>query len=240
MGNDGLYGPIFIEEMTVGDGDDILAPPAGYESNKQYKKSENQVRRRYIDPVSMMFGCTVNEPQQFKTQLVNGIMGLPAVSNTFMTTPNILDQLISSGQISRNQFSVCFGDDGGVMTFGGFNKDMHIPGEKVQTFEWKKMSNYEIEIPGIYVDNNFSNNLADNESYRFVLDSGTTYLWVPSKVYFGIIDEVDKYCKAKVDGEKRCLGLPEGETFTGRCTFYNTESGLEGGLEAYLSSYPKI
>jgi len=58
-------------------------------------------------------------------------MGLPAVSNTFMSTPNILDQLINSRTITENQFSVCFGDNGGVMTFGGFNKDMHIPGEKI-------------------------------------------------------------------------------------------------------------
>jgi len=90
------------------------------------------------------------------------------------------------------------------------------------------------------VNGDFSKNLVDNESYKFVLDSGTTYLWVPSKVYYGIFDEVDKFCKEKVEGEKRCIGLSSDEVFSGHCTFFNTESGLEGGIEAYLSSYPKI
>ena len=48
VGNDGLYGPIFIDDITVGDGDDILAGPSGFEESEAYKKTETEVRRRYI------------------------------------------------------------------------------------------------------------------------------------------------------------------------------------------------
>jgi hypothetical protein len=93
VGNDGLHGPLFVDSMTVADGGDILSAPTGYESTKTFKNSLNSKDgvKRYFDPVQVIFGCTVNEPSQFKTQLVNGIMGLPAVSNTYLTIPNIFD-----------------------------------------------------------------------------------------------------------------------------------------------------
>lgn len=84
------------------------------------------------------------------------------------------------------------------MTLGGFNQDMHLPGEKVQTLKWKQESSFVISVQGIYVNGDFSKNLMDSEkanTYNFMLDSGTTYIWVPPQVYDGILQHVSDYCK---------------------------------------------
>lgn len=229
--------------MTVGDGDDILAAPTGYKKSKIYKSSFLDKRRRYMTPVKGLFGCTINEPRQFKTQLANGIMGISAHSNSYMASPNIIDQLLKSKQISRNSFSLCFGDKGGVMTIGGFNKDMHLKGYKIQSFKWEEYSNYGIRIPGIFIDGDYKSNMIDKKDYNFMFDSGTTYIWLPPVPYERIITHINNWCKdkkAKAAGKKRCIGLPSDEQFEQRTRLYNEESGLEGGLDAYLNSYPKI
>jgi hypothetical protein len=61
--HDGLKGPVYFDVMTIGDGKDILSPPAGYKNLKIYKNSFLDKRRRYLNPVKMMFGCTINEPK---------------------------------------------------------------------------------------------------------------------------------------------------------------------------------
>ena len=108
--NKGLVGPVYLDNMTIGDGKDILAGPTGYKTSQVYKDSFLGDRRRYLNPFKMLFGCTINEPKMFKAQKANGIMGIAAHSNSYMTSPNIIDQLLKSKQISHNQFSLCFGD----------------------------------------------------------------------------------------------------------------------------------
>jgi hypothetical protein len=130
------------------------------------------------------------------------------------------------------------------MTIGGFNKDMHIKGEKIQSFYWNEYSNYEIKIPGIYVGGDYHNNAVDTTNYRFMFDSGTTYIWLPTKIIKSLYVYINNYCsdpKARKAGEKRCIGISPGKKLEiGTANFYNLESGLEGGLDAYLNSYPKL
>ena len=241
--DDCLKGPVYVDEVTVGDGDDILSPPLNHEQTRAFKDSLHSARRRYIDPIRLPFGCTVNEPSQFKTQLANGIMGFTVNTNSYMQSPNIIDQLVASKQITTDQFSICFGDDGGIMTLGGFNTDMHLPGETVQTMEWIQYSQYHVNIFGMYVNKNYKKNLVTNKGYKFMIDSGTTYLWFPPTLIKNYVAQVNKYCKEKKDlasNEHRCLGLAEGVKFVSQCIFYNTDSGLEGGIDTYINSYPVL
>ena len=88
---------------------------------------------------------------------------------------------------------------------------MHLPGYRVQSFQWNEYSNYEIAIPGIYVGGNYKKNLVPrHQDTRYMFDSGTTYIWLPYTVYDPLMEEIDNWCKdpeAKKRGEKRCIGL---------------------------------
>jgi hypothetical protein len=94
----------------------------------------------------------------------------------------------------------------------------------------------------MYVNGNFKKNLMDRPNYSFMLDSGTTYIWLPPTPFFGLMSNINDYCKGSTPGkkEKRCIGLSTFDTFDGKCSYYNTESGLEGGITAYLNSYPEL
>jgi hypothetical protein len=68
------------------------------------------------------FGCQVRESGLFRTQNVDGIMGMSASSNTLPF------ELHRAGKTTTKVFSMCFRRGGGVLSLGGVNSALHSQG----------------------------------------------------------------------------------------------------------------
>ena len=77
--------------------------------------------------VDFQFGCEDSESGLFRTQHVDGIMGMSA---TMDTLPH---QLVAQKVTSTRVFALCFSKDGGIMTLGGFDPNIHrLPKEPIK------------------------------------------------------------------------------------------------------------
>ena len=77
--------------------------------------------------VDFQFGCEDSETGLFRTQHVDGIMGMSATEDT------LPHQLLAQKVTTTRVFALCFSNDGGVMTLGGFDTNIHrLPKEPIK------------------------------------------------------------------------------------------------------------
>lgn len=211
----GLFGHVFTDIVTVGDAVD---------------NDDGTSQARILKPSRMMIGCTENEPGLFKTQRANGITGLKSISSNFFFEPNLMDIFSKSRQVVDDSFSLCHGDVGGYLTLGGFNIAKHVQGERVQSFRWKAGKNYGIDIKNFYVEGEESTEILEGIDYNWMIDSGTTYIWLPQAVYNGFVRQMKLFCKKA----GKCKGM-NGE-FEDKCILYS--KAKNGPIEDYVNTYP--
>jgi hypothetical protein len=132
----------------------VIAPGPLQNSNGPHPVSEDNEDEPDKHPRALgLFGCTNMETGLFKSQKVNGILGLFAKTDTVRNSPNFLDELFDVHQDNSKSFSLCLGTDGGFMTLGGYNVAKHMPGEEMQTVPFIRGSNYIVEVYQINVTN---------------------------------------------------------------------------------------
>jgi len=73
--------------------------------------------------VNFDFGCQDSETGLFRTQNIDGIMGMSAAGNTLPF------QLMEQRITRTKTFALCFRIGGGVLTLGGFDQSLHRPSE---------------------------------------------------------------------------------------------------------------
>ena len=69
--------------------------------------------------INFDFGCQDSETGLFRTQNIDGIMGMSAASNTLPY------QLMSQSITSTKMFAMCFRIGGGILTLGGIDRSLH-------------------------------------------------------------------------------------------------------------------
>jgi len=179
----------------------------------------------------------------FKSQKVNGILGLFANTDTTRNSPNFLDELYDVHQDHSKSFSLCLGTDGGFMTLGGYNVNKHMPNEDIQTVPYLRGSNYIVEIYGIDVvggpDNKWRKETMDSRfesdnKFEAMLDSGTTFTYLKSDVFNDMAETFSTYCSIA----NNCGG---GDNRTFNDDFCKTyEPSIHGSLKEFFNSFPKM
>ncbi|KAG0574513.1 hypothetical protein KC19_VG267600 [Ceratodon purpureus] len=131
-----------------------------------------------LQPQPLLFGCETAETGDLYLQHADGIMGLGR------GPLSIVDQLVGNG-VMEDSFSLCYGgmnEGGGSMVLGA------IPTPEGMVFaksDPSRSNYYNLELSEIQVQG-VSLNLASsvfNGKFGTVLDSGTTYAYLPDKAF---------------------------------------------------------
>ncbi|KAF0719557.1 Aste57867_951 [Aphanomyces stellatus] len=128
----------------------------------------------------VVFGCMYTESGAFLDQRADGIMGMSQDLDA------IFLQFFKSGATSMQGFSQCISKTGGTMAIGGLDPSVHKPGAEMQ-FTPLRRTGYtywtvfleSVSVDGRVVDVDQS---VYNAHRGCVLDSGTTYVYLPSAV----------------------------------------------------------
>ena len=135
------------------------------------------------------FGCMQSETGLFRGQVVDGIMGMSAASDT------LVHQLFANKVLNTRAFSMCFRVGGGVLTLGGVDERLnHSPMQFVKLLKpqgWFTVRLLEVAMIKGRIDDNvtiLSPKRIDTpiETYGrgkgCIVDSGTTDSYLPSSI----------------------------------------------------------
>ncbi|KAF4678028.1 hypothetical protein FOL47_006979 [Perkinsus chesapeaki] len=193
---------------------------------KDYVSLDDQDERN--PPVMTKLGCHTSETKLFYTQKANGIMGMAPSRSDSRT---VLDTLFNSkdNPIDKSLFSMCLATWGGELVVGGYNATKHT-----SSVNWAPMSTdkgfYYIDIDyfGIHLEDQSSNvsksvntvkDIAtDKGSFgNAMVDSGTTYTYLPPEMYKGFSLAIEEACKNGACGgatsqDRKCWMSPKNDT----------------------------
>ncbi|XP_066391149.1 aspartic proteinase 36-like isoform X1 [Miscanthus floridulus] len=154
-------------------------------------------RESELKPQRAVFGCENSETGDLFSQHADGIMGLGRGQLS------IMDQLVEKGVIS-DSFSLCYGGmdiGGGAMVLGG------VPAPSDMVFSHSdplRSPYYNIELKEIHVAGKalrVDSRIFDSK-HGTVLDSGTTYAYLPEQAFVAFRDAVT----SKVHSLKKIRG----------------------------------
>ncbi|XP_062154928.1 protein ASPARTIC PROTEASE IN GUARD CELL 2-like isoform X2 [Alnus glutinosa] len=141
-----------------------------------------------LEPQRAVFGCENVETGDLYSQRVDGIMGLGSGDLS------IMDQLVDKGVIN-DSFSLCYGGmgvGGGAMVLGGISPptDMVFSHSNPVRSPYYNIDLKEIHVAGKPLPLNPS---VFDGNHGTVLDSGTTYAYLPEAAFVAFKDAVRTY-----------------------------------------------
>jgi len=131
-----------------------------------------------LGPQALLFGCETRETGDLYSQRADGIMGLGR------GPLSLVDQLVGSGAMA-DSFSLCYGgmeDGGGAMILGAIPPlpDMVFTPSDPTRSNYYNLPLKEIQVQGVPLKVDAS---IFDKKYGTVLDSGTTYAYLPSQAF---------------------------------------------------------
>lgn len=145
--------------------------------------------------VRQEFGCCERYTGAMRDQEADGMMGLSGYAPSFIRT------VFDSGNLDANVFSLCLGKTpGGFLSVGGLSENMNL--EPLQWLTNFDMSGkYHVRTKSIGIGQYFKEVRVDRDA---LLDSGTTFTFVPTDIREKLLREMRKWCDS-TDG--RCQGV---------------------------------
>lgn len=152
-------------------------------------------------PKKMIFGCALRETGLFKTQKADGIIGfgIPSKKAYYFHPPTILEDENSRPSV----FSICIGKNGGRISLGDWNKDLHRKNGKAL---WMKNSGspwrvqYKILLKKVKLEGNLVSETIENfldidedpkDINNIFLDSGSTITYFNEKLFYELQEAFD-------------------------------------------------
>eukprot|EP00347_Sterkiella_histriomuscorum_P001127 403373223 len=181
------------------------------------------------DAFDFTFGCVVNENNLFFTQDADGILGLTKSTYSHHMKP-IFEVMKDAHLIEKKMFTLCLGKNGGYFQIGGYDSTNHM--EEVQWAPLMQTAQYRIELDGISMNNHVID--GSTEFGIGFIDSGTTFTYLPSKLWNMLIQHFDWFCR--VD-KNNCAGARITSNQNGICFKYDEKKFAKGPLPFFMT-YP--
>lgn len=138
--------------------------------------------------------------------------------------------------IAHEMFSLCLGKNGGYFQIGGYDGTNHISNEVTWIPTWETHA-YKFSLFGISINNHM---MSGSEEFSIgVVDSGTTFTYVPQKLFTMLLIHFDWFCS--LDTEHHCKGKRmRSEDDPSTICFEYDESLYPTGPKPFFLSYPVL
>jgi hypothetical protein len=147
-------------------------------------------------------GCHSTENKLFYTQRANGIMGLAPSQFGTSTRPTVLQDLFRDKlHVDTRTFSICLATWGGELTVGGYNASYHVNagGDGIRWLSMRVSHYYFVFPQGLALGGEAGSQqhivAVGQEVFGVtIVDSGTTYTYLPEQVFKTLINHLAEYC----------------------------------------------
>ena len=149
--------------------------------------------------IDATFGCQTRETGLFHSQMADGIVGF---SNSAQYGPTFMDRLVS-GLRAPNVFSMCLSEEVGAMVMGGAIPN-DLEASWISTSRTSK--SYAVTITDFKVAGD-SVGGASSQYHEAIVDSGTTFTYLPPTAYSRARDHFRNHCAPWAGGGRRWGGV---------------------------------
>lgn len=149
----------------------------------------------------MTFGCVETETHLFYSQQADGILGLTKGNGIAREMRPIFEIMKEAGIIENQVFALCLGKDAGYFQLGGYDGQSQVSPNVTWFRAWDTQA-YKFSLEGVAFNNHF---IQGSEEFQIgVLDSGTTFTYIPHKLFNMLIVHFDWFCA--LDHANHCKG----------------------------------
>jgi len=148
---------------------------------------------------------------------IDGLIGL-GLSSPSTSFPTVLDDWIHSNGL-HDAFAIQLGPNGGAISLGGYNPS-YFTGEILWTPLLHHNGWYQIPLPQISVGNTNIQYSTQIQKAKAAIDSGTTYVLVPTDVFAQIASSIASYASQSSSSCPHSICGPMASTifYTGLCS----------------------
>lgn len=188
---------------------------------------------REEDGFNLTFGCVQTETHLFYSQAADGILGLTRSNRASPYMTPIYKQLKERHLIDKEAFTLCLGKDGGYFQLGGSDGQGFVDPALQWVGSWDTDA-FQVTLLGASMNGHA---IAGSEEFSIgVIDSGTTFTYIPHKLFNLLVIHFDWFCSLD---QTHCLGHRDRNEQTNICFAYD-ESKFPTGPKEYFQSYPVL